>query len=139
MDEGQLGGELLEHLHGGGLVVDEDAALAGGEDFAAENDVVGFSVDAVGLEDGFRAGRGLEDTGDHGLVGAVADHVGRGFAAHEEGERVDQDGLACAGFAGKEIEAGAEGGDGVIDDGVVFSAEFDEHIFPGLTRLDSQV
>jgi hypothetical protein len=81
----------------------------------------------VDLEDGFCAGRGLEDAGDDGLVGAVADHVGGGLAAHEQGECVDEDGFACTGFAGEEIEAGAEGGDGVIDDGVVFSAEFDEH------------
>jgi hypothetical protein len=32
-----------------------------------------FGVDAVGFEDGFGAGRGLEDAGDDGLVGAVAD------------------------------------------------------------------
>ena len=86
-----------------------------------------FGVDAVFFEDGFGAGRGLEDAGDDGLVGAVADHVGGGFAAHEQGERVDEDGFAGAGFAGEQIEAGAERGDGVIDDGVVFSAQFDEH------------
>ena len=79
------------------------------------------------FEDGFGAGSGLEDAGDDGFVGAVADDVGRGFAAHEEGERVDEDGFACAGFAGEEVEAGTERGDGVIDDGVVFSAQFDEH------------
>jgi hypothetical protein len=127
VDEGELGRELLEDLDGGGLVVDEDAALAGGEDFAAEDDLGAFGVDAVGFEDGFGAGRGFEDAGDDGLVGAVADDSPEAFAAHEEGERVDEDGFACAGFAGEEIEAGAEGGDGVIDDGVVFSAEFDEH------------
>ena len=75
VDEGELGRELLEDLHGGGLVVDEDAAFAGGEDFAAENDVGGFQVDAVGFEDGFSAGRGLEDAGDDGLVCAVADEL----------------------------------------------------------------
>ena len=127
VDEGQLGRELLEDRDGGGLVVDEDAAFAGGENFAAENDVGAFGIDAVFFEDGFGAGRGLEDAGDDGFFRAVADHVGRGFAAHEEGQRVDEDGLAGAGFAGEEVEAGAERGDGVIDDGVVFSAQLDEH------------
>ena len=79
VDEGELGRELLEHRDGGGLVVDEDAALAGGEDFAAENDLGAFGVDAVFFENGFGAGRGLEDAGDDGLVGAVADHFGRGL------------------------------------------------------------
>ena len=108
MDEGQLGGELLEDGDGGGLVVDEDAALAGGEDFAAEDDVVAFGVDAVFFEDGFGAGGGLEDAGDDGFVRAVADNVGRGFAAHQQGERIDEDGFARAGFAGEQVEAGAE-------------------------------
>ena len=127
VDEGEFGRELLEDGDGGGLVVDEDAALAGGEDFAAQNDLGAFGVDAVFFEDGLGAGRGLEDAGDDGLVGAVADDFGGGFAAHQQGQRIDEDGFACAGFAGEQVEAGAERGDGVIDDGVVFSAQFDEH------------
>ncbi len=127
MNEGELGRELLEDGVGSGLIVDEDAALAGGENLAAKDDFGAFGVDAVCFEDGFCAGRGLEDAGDDGFVGAVADDVGGRFAAHEEGERVHEDGFARAGFAGEEVEAGPEGGDGVIDDGVVFSAQFDEH------------
>ncbi len=131
VDQRQFGRELLEDRDGGGLVVDEDAALAGGENFAAQDDFGAFGVDAVFFEDGFGAGRGLEDAGDDGLVRAVADHFGRGFAAHEQGQRVDEDGFAGAGFAGEQIEARAEDGDGVIDDGVVFSAQFDEHGWSG--------
>ena len=127
VDQGQFGGELLEDGDGGGLVVDEDAALAGGENFAAENDFAAFGVDAVFFEDGFGAGGGLKDAGDDGLFGAVADHFSGGLAAHQQGQRIDEDGLAGAGFAGEQVEAGAEDGDGVIDDGVVFSAQFDEH------------
>ena len=33
VDEGELGGEQLEHADGGRLVVDEDSAFAGDEDF----------------------------------------------------------------------------------------------------------
>ena len=51
-----------------------------------------------------------------------------GFAAHQQSQRVDEDGFARAGFAGQQVEPGAEDGDGVIDDGVVFSAQFDEHV-----------
>ncbi len=57
-----------------------------------------------------------------GLGGAVADDFHGGFAAHEQGQRIDEDGFAGAGFSGEQIEAGAKDGDGVIDDGVVFSA-----------------
>ncbi len=53
VDQGQFRGELLEDGDGGGLVVDEDAAFAGGEDFAAEDDFVAGGVDAVFFEDGF--------------------------------------------------------------------------------------
>ena len=74
VDEGQFRRELLEDGDGGGLIVDEDAAFAGGEDFAAQNDFAAFGVDAVFFEDGFGAGRGLEDAGDDGLFGAVADN-----------------------------------------------------------------
>ena len=127
VDEGQFWGELLEDGDGGGLVVDEDAALAGGEDLAAEDDVVAFRVDAVLFQDGFGAGGGLEDAGDDGFFRAVAYNFRGRLATHKQGERIYQYGFACAGFAGEEVEAGAELGDGVIDDGVIFSAQFDEH------------
>ncbi len=130
VDEGQFGCELAEHGDGGGLVVDEDAAFAGGEDFAAEDDLVALGVDAVFFEDGLGAGSGLKDAGDDGFVGAVANDFRRGLATHQQGQRVDKNRLARAGFAGEQVEARAEDGDGVIDDGVVFSAQFDEHECP---------
>ena len=108
VDKGELRGKLLEDGDGGGLVVDEDAAFAVGLDFAAEDDLVAGGVDAVVLEDGFSAGGGLKDAGDDGFVCAVADEVSGGFAAHEEGERVDKDGFAGAGFAGEQVEARPE-------------------------------
>jgi len=140
VDEGEFRGELLEDGDRGGLVVDEHSAFAVGLDFAPEDDFVAGGVDAVLLEDGVCASGGLEDAGDYGLVCAVADEVGGGFAAHEEGKRVNENGFACAGFAREEVEAGAELSDGVIDDGVVLSAQFDEHLgvqSPG-TRMQLQ-
>jgi hypothetical protein len=56
VDQGQLRRKLLEHGHGSGLVVDEDAALAGRQNLAAQNDLVAFGVDAVFFEDIFGAG-----------------------------------------------------------------------------------
>ena len=127
MDQGQLGGKLAQHGNRGRLIVDEDAALAAGGDLAAQNDVVTARIDAVFFQDVFGVGGGLEDAGDDGLLGAVADDLGGGFAAHQQGQSIDEDGFSRAGFAGEQVQAGAEGGDGVIDDGVVFSAEFDKH------------
>ena len=116
-----------EYGAGGGLIIDEDAAFAGGVDFAAKNDLGAAGINAVFLDDGFGADGGFKNTGDNGFIRAVADDFGGGFAAHEQGQRIDQDGFARAGFSGEQVEAGAEGGDGVIDDGVIFSTQFDEH------------
>jgi hypothetical protein len=135
VDKGEFRSELLEDGDGGGLVVDEDAALSSCLNFATENDFAARGVDAVFFEDGFGGGGGLEDAGDYRLVCAVADQLGGGLAAHEKGEGVNEDGFACAGFAGEEVEAGAEDGVGVIDDGVVFSAQFDEHGSTNLAQL----
>ena len=123
----QLRRKLLEHGDRGGLVVHEDAALAGGKDFAAQNYFVALGVDAVVFENGFRAGCGLEDAGDDRLFRAVANHFGGGFAAHQQRQRIHENGFARAGFAGEQVQARAERGDGVIDDGVIFGAQFDEH------------
>ena len=127
MDQGQLGSELAEDGDGGRLIVDEDATLAGGQNLAAHDDVVTGGVDAVFFQNGLGVVRGFKDAGHDGLVGAVADDLDGGFAAHEQGQRVDQDGFARAGFAGEQVKPRAEVGNGVIDDGVVFSTQFDEH------------
>ena len=81
VNEGELGRELLEDLDGGGLIVDEDAALAGGKNFAAKNDFGAFCVDSISFENGFCAGGGFEDAGERGFVGAVADQLSRAFAS----------------------------------------------------------
>jgi hypothetical protein len=67
----------------------------------------------------------------------VADHFGRGFATHQQGQRVHQDGLARAGFAREQVEPRAKNGNGVIDDGVVLSAQFDEHFSASLLESAS--
>ena len=119
--------QLLEDGDRGGLIVDEDAGLAGREDLAAKNDLVGVGVEAVGFEgggEGFRIG--VEESSDDGAVAAVANDVGRRFFAEEQGEGVDEDGLASAGFAGQEVKAGAALHDHVVDDGVVFDAKLEQ-------------
>jgi len=96
---------------------------------------VTFSVDAVFFENGFSTGGGLKNAGYDGFVGTVTDHVGRGFAAHQQREGVDEDRLSRAGFAREQVKARAEDGDGVINDGIIFSAQLDEHPWVTLSRL----
>ena len=67
VDESELGCELPQYGDGGGLVVDEDAAFAGGLDLAAEDDFSALGGDAVGFKDVFGAGGGIEDAGDAAL------------------------------------------------------------------------
>ena len=45
-----------------------------------------------------------------------------GLATHQQGKRIYKNGLARAGFAGQQVQARTEDGDGVIDDGVIFGA-----------------
>jgi hypothetical protein len=56
VDQRQLRGKLAEDGDGGRLVVDEDAALAGGQNLAAQNDFAAVRVDAVFFEDRLGAG-----------------------------------------------------------------------------------
>ncbi len=138
VDEGQFRRELLEDGDGGRLVVDEDSSLPGGKNFAAEDDLGAFDVDAVFFEDGFGAGRRFKDARDDGAVGAVADDLSRRLAAHEQCEGIDEDGFARAGFAREQVEPRPEDGDGVVDDGVVFCAQFYEHFSLGLRTLSGR-
>jgi len=130
VNQSQFRGQLLENSDSSGLIVDEDPPLAGAQNLAAQDDLGSLSVDAVLFQDGLRARRGLEDTGDDCLVRAVAHHLDRGLAAHQQGQRVHQNRLAGAGFTRKQVEPRSEDGDGVIDDSVVFSAQLDKHRGP---------
>ncbi len=137
VNQRQFGRQFLEHRDRGRLVIHEDAPFAVGQDFSAQDNLGALGVDAVFFQNGLGAGGGLEHAGNRGFVGAVPDDVGGGLAAHQQGERVDQDGFAGAGFAGEEIEPRAEDGDGVVDDGVILGSELDEHRWSGLSQLAS--
>jgi hypothetical protein len=55
-------------------------------------------------------------------------YVGRGLAAHKQGQRVDQNGLACASLTGQQVQPRTECSDRVIDNSVVFGSQFEQHI-----------
>ncbi len=127
MDKRQLRRQLLEHSHGRRLVVHKHPPLARGQNLPPQNNLVPIRVDAVLFQDRLRPRCGLEHARDDGFVSPVAHHFHRCFAPHQQGQRIHKDRLARTGLTRQQIQPWAEHGNGVIDDGVVFSAQFDKH------------
>ena len=123
----QLRSELAQHIHRGRLIVHVDAALAPGLDLAAQDDLRAFGIDAVAFQRVFRARRALKDAGHHRPIRSMPHHIGGGLIAHQQSQRIHQDGLARTRLSGQQIETGTEDSNGVINDGVIFSAEFEQH------------
>src|SRR3954468_14165709 len=123
--------QLAQDIHGGGLVVHEDASLAARRNFATQDDGIVFAVEPVAFEnlsDGFFGGAiCFEDGSDHGAVGSRADDIGGGFLSEEQGESIDQDRFASASFAGQEVESSGEFDRQVVNDCVVFQPQFHQH------------
>src|SRR5262249_44376299 len=107
VNAGQVRGELFEHRDGSRLIIYEDAALGG--NFAAENKAGIMRIDAVLFEnatdDLLRPSLDLEYGRKHGALGGKTNDVGGGFLSHEQGESVDEDGLARSGLPGQQIQA----------------------------------
>ena len=127
MHQGQFRSELAQHIHRGRLIVHVDAALATGLYLAAQNNLRAFGIDAVTFKRVLRPRRALKHAGHHRPFGSMPHHIGGGLIAHQKRQRIHQDGLARTRLSGQQIEAGTEDSNGVINDGVVFSAEFEQH------------
>jgi hypothetical protein len=69
----------------------------------------------------------------------VADEIGRSLLAEQQGESVDEDGLARPGFAGQEVQARAEFHHHVIDDSVVFDAKLEQHGATWLLEVEARI
>ena len=102
----QRGADRLQGLHADRLVVDEGAGAAVGQLHPAQDHLAGI-VEAVVAEDrrGRMALRHVEHRGDLALLHAVADEAGVAAAAQRQGEGIEQDGFARAGFAGQHRKA----------------------------------
>ena len=114
--------ELLENGHGRRLVVDKHPSLARGQNFAAQDDLVSFGVNAVILKHSLSSWRGFENACDYSLVGSMAHDFRRGLSPHQECQRIYKNGLASARFAGQKVQPRAKNGDGMIDNSVIFGA-----------------
>ena len=104
------------------------------EDTANDEFVVG--LDALLLEQreqrlGCRVD--LEGRGDLGAIGAVPDGLGTAASAHRELQRIDQDGLSGAGFAGEYGEPSREVDFDGIDDGEVSDVQVRQHTCRGVS------
>ncbi|MGY4178844.1 hypothetical protein ACVIHH_004135 [Bradyrhizobium sp. USDA 4518] len=106
VDLDQRGTDRLQGLHTDRLIVDEGAGAAIGELHAAQDHLTGVVEAVLGQDPGRRMPlRDVEHGGDLPLFGAVAHQSGIAAAAERQRKSIEQDGFACAGFAGQHREA----------------------------------
>src|SRR2546425_838737 len=120
--------EALEQADRHRRVVDERAVAAAARELATHHDLALLHRESRLVERGRHAAVGHGEHRFHGgALGVGADHVGRGAAAARQEEGVDQDGLAGAGLAGEDVEAGGEGDGNVLDDREVSDPQLAQH------------
>ena len=120
--------EPLEEADRDRRVVDEGAMAAATRELAADHDLAVLHGQSRLIEHGRHAAIGHgEHRLDGGGLGVGANHIGlRARAAYQE-NRVDQDGLAGAGLAGEDVEAGGEGDGDVLDHREVPDPQLAQH------------
>jgi hypothetical protein len=122
--------QLLQHAHAGGLVVHEGAAATVGAQRAAQHQVLVAGVgQPLGLEQlpHRMVGRGREHRRGDRLRRAPAHQPGVRALAGGEAQRIQDDGLARAGFAGERGEARADGEVQRLDQHDVADLQPDQH------------
>ncbi len=136
----QAAAEQLQVGGGRGASGDEGAGSAAPGDTAAEHDLLGIlgqplrQLGELGVVE--QPLRQVEDPLDPGLRGARADDPRPRFAAHQQVERVGEDGLAGAGLAGDRIEPVAEAQLGTLDQQQVLDPQLTQHRFCVATGAD---
>jgi hypothetical protein len=98
---GQERRQLAQRVRGHQRAVDGGAALAGGLHLPPDDDLVVVRGQAETL-DRLAGAPALDHRLHHGAVGAGPDELARSARAEDQPERIDEDGLAGAGFAGEE-------------------------------------
>ncbi len=129
MNTGEMRRKLLEHSDGCRLIVDEHPSLGG--DFPAQNQIGFVRVNSVVFENArdqfLRRAVNLENGGNHRAVAAETNDLRGRLLAHQQRKGVNQNGFPSASFAGKKIQPGRELNGQMIDDGVIFQSQFEEH------------
>ena len=90
------------------LVIDENSRLTSQSNLALDDDLPFFGLDAILFQNFRRALLGFKYAADDSLLSAMPNHIGGCFVAQQERKRVDQNGLASAGLAGKQVQARGE-------------------------------
>src|SRR2546427_10418203 len=119
----EQGAELGQDAHSGGAAVDPGAGAAFRRDLALQDEAPVLRLHAE-VGEGRHA---FKRAFDHGLWRAGAHDIGRGALAEQQGEGVDEHGLAGAGLAGEDVQAGDEGERDVGDDGKIADAQLRQH------------
>ena len=122
------------------MVVHENIPLAVGCNVTAQYDLRPCSVDSVIFQHLCNCRVVAFVHGCHGgFIRAVAHNIAGGFLAQQQRQCVNQDGLARAGFAGQQVQSRSKVNHHVIDDGVVFNAQFPEHSAPFLGVFPARI
>ena len=120
--DGQQPGRDIPHDAGGCRhPVDAAAALSVGADFPVQQKVIGRTITAFFHLCPGLGGDLLKGGPDARLLGAAA-HQFPGSPVPQNGvDGINQNGFACAGFAGQHIKAGGEGYFGLFNHGDIFN------------------
>ena len=120
------GAELAEPPDGDEDAVDEGLARALVGDRALDEELAVLRLGQAGQVDGLAGD--VEDGLDEGLALARPDEVGGTLVAQDEADGVDDDGLAGAGLAGQDGEAGVEMDLEVLDRRQIPDAQELDHV-----------
>src|SRR5579863_4264581 len=81
----------------------------------------------MALEDAGHTGSpAIEGRADNGFFSSEANHLARSALAQKQSQRVDENGLARTGFAGKQAQSRRKIDGHVIDDSIVFDTKLEQ-------------
>ena len=130
MDGDESRGDGAQHRQRHGPRVDAGAAPAVGRQRAGEEQLAVLRLDAVFRQRGERRLADVEHALDKRPLLAGADEVAVAARAAEQQQRVEDDALARAGLAGKDVEAVPERQVQPLDDGDIFYVQKFQHTAP---------
>ena len=136
VDIDEKGGYLPQQPGGGGAAVDPAAAVAPGVQFPVDHQLALLHRVAQLLH---LAGHLLRDAGekggDHRPALAAADDAPGGPGPQHRVDGADEDGLARAGLAGKDVEAPLQLDGGLLDHRDIFDVELGKHLDPPVLKV----